>query len=86
MGFFLCSSTACLVIQEIKYLAAMNSFKSMRYRFVILFALALGIVDAQINPEDVEIIRDSYGVPHIYGKTDADTAYGLAWAHAEDNP
>jgi acyl-homoserine lactone acylase PvdQ len=85
VGFFLCSSTACLVIQEIKYLAAMNSFKSMRYRFVILFALALGIVDAQINPEDVEIIRDSYGVPHIYGKTDADTAYGLAWAHAEDN-
>ena len=57
----------------------------MRYRFVILFALALGIVHAQVNPEDVEIIRDSYGVPHIYGKTDADTAYGLAWAHAEDN-
>jgi acyl-homoserine-lactone acylase len=47
--------------------------------------LALGIVHAQVNPEDVEIIRDSYGVPHIYGKTDADTAYGLAWAHAEDN-
>ena len=57
----------------------------MRYRFVILFMLALGIVQAQVNPEDVEIIRDSYGVPHIYGKTDADTAYGLAWAHAEDN-
>ena len=57
----------------------------MRYRFAILFALALGIVHAQVNPEDVEIIRDNYGVPHIYGKTDADTAYGLAWAHAEDN-
>ena len=40
---------------------------------------------AQINPEDVEIIRDSYGVPHIYGITDADVAYGLAWAHAEDD-
>lgn len=39
----------------------------------------------QINPQDVEIIRDGYGVPHIYGKTDADTAYGLAWAHAEDD-
>ena len=85
MGFFLCSSTACLVTKEIEYLAGMNNFKSMRYRFVILFALALGIVHAQVNPEDVEIIRDSYGVPHIYGKTDADTAYGLAWAHAEDN-
>ena len=34
---------------------------------------------------DVEIVRDSYGVPHIYGKTDADVAYGLAWAHSEDD-
>ena len=32
-----------------------------------------------------EIIRDPYGVPHIYGKTDADTAYGVAVAHAEDD-
>lgn len=32
-----------------------------------------------------EIIRDSYGVPHISGKTDADTAYGVAIAHAEDD-
>ena len=57
----------------------------MRYRFVVLFTLVLRIVHGQVNPEDVEIIRDSYGVPHIYGKTDADTAYGLAWAHAEDD-
>jgi acyl-homoserine-lactone acylase len=34
---------------------------------------------------DVEIVRDDFGVPHIYGKTDADTAYGLAYAHAEDD-
>jgi acyl-homoserine-lactone acylase len=34
---------------------------------------------------DVEIVRDNYGVPHINGKTDADTAYGLAFAHAEDD-
>ena len=39
----------------------------------------------QINPSDVEIVRDEYGVPHIFGKTDADVAYGLAWAHAEDD-
>lgn len=31
------------------------------------------------------IIRDSYGVPHIYGDTDPDVAFGLAWAHAEDD-
>ncbi|HPO13190.1 MAG TPA: acylase [Candidatus Hydrogenedentes bacterium] len=34
---------------------------------------------------DVKILRDSYGVPHIYGKTDADVAYGLAYAHCEDD-
>lgn len=34
---------------------------------------------------DVEIARDAFGVPHINGKTDADTAYGLAYAHAEDD-
>ncbi len=32
-----------------------------------------------------EIIRDDSGVPHIYGKTDADVAYGVAVAHAEDD-
>jgi acyl-homoserine-lactone acylase len=39
----------------------------------------------QINPKDVTIIRDQYGVPHIYGKTDADMVYGLAWAACEDD-
>ncbi|OBX19272.1 penicillin amidase [Erythrobacter sp. QSSC1-22B] len=32
-----------------------------------------------------EIIRDDFGVPHIYGETDADVAYGVAIAHAEDD-
>jgi len=32
-----------------------------------------------------EIVRDEYGVPHIYGQTDADVAYGVAVAHAEDD-
>ena len=38
----------------------------------------------KINPKDVTIVRDEWGVPHIYGKTDADAAYGLAYAHCED--
>jgi acyl-homoserine-lactone acylase len=32
-----------------------------------------------------EIRRDSWGVPHIVGETDADAAFGLAYAHAEDD-
>ncbi len=34
---------------------------------------------------DVEIIRDEFGVPHIYGKSDADAAFGMGYAHAEDD-
>ncbi|MCL6416487.1 acylase [Aestuariirhabdus sp. Z084] len=34
---------------------------------------------------EVEIIRDRFGVPHIYGQRDEDTAFGLAYAHAEDD-
>ncbi len=39
----------------------------------------------KINPNDVTIVRDSWGVPHIYAATDAQVAYGLAWANAEDD-
>ena len=33
----------------------------------------------------VVIIRDNWGTPHIYGKSDSDAAFGLAYAHAEDD-
>ena len=34
---------------------------------------------------DARVIRDRFGVPHIYGARDADVAFGLAYAHAEDD-
>lgn len=33
----------------------------------------------------VTIRRDTWGVPHIHGRTDADAAFGLAYAHSEDD-
>jgi len=33
----------------------------------------------------VRILRDTWGVPHVFGHTDADVAFGLAYAHAEDD-
>ena len=33
----------------------------------------------------VTIIRDDYGVPHVYGKRDADAVFGLMYAQAEDD-
>ncbi len=37
-----------------------------------------------INPQNITIVRDSFGVPHIFAKTDAEVAYGLAYANSED--
>jgi acyl-homoserine-lactone acylase len=37
------------------------------------------------TPTDIRIARDNYGVPHIFGRTDADVAYGVGYAHAEDD-
>ena len=35
--------------------------------------------------ENVEIIRDDFGVPHVYGKTDADAVFGMLYAQCEDD-
>ena len=34
---------------------------------------------------NARIIRDEWGVPHIFGKTDADASFGFGYAHAEDD-
>jgi acyl-homoserine lactone acylase PvdQ len=33
----------------------------------------------------VEIIRDNWGIPHVYGKTDANAVFGLLYAQCEDD-
>jgi penicillin amidase/acyl-homoserine-lactone acylase len=61
---------------------------------VLLNLLLLGLRAADWQPQaaiaeaaqyNTEIIRDAYGAPHIYGKRDADVAFGLAYAQAEDD-
>ncbi|MCA0932780.1 penicillin acylase family protein [Lutimonas saemankumensis] len=39
----------------------------------------------QEHAKNVEIIRDDFGVPHIYGKTDADAVFGMLYAQCEDD-
>ena len=34
---------------------------------------------------NVTIIRDTWGIAHVYGKTDAHTVFGLLYAQAEDD-
>ncbi len=64
----------------------------MSYRIVLAALLGGGFLSSCTDtPADistgytVEIIRDDYGIPHIYGKTDADAVYGMIYAQAEDD-
>ncbi|GJL93313.1 penicillin acylase family protein [Hyphococcus sp.] len=75
--------------------------KYMRLGLAVLLALGIGTAlylktpgpapfDAKVamlagGQYHARIIRDRFGVPHIYGKRDADVAFGLAYAHAEDD-
>ena len=54
-------------------------------KIFFLFLLISFQSSAQINPTNITIARDSFGVPHIFAPTDPEVAYGLAWAHAEDD-
>jgi acyl-homoserine-lactone acylase len=35
--------------------------------------------------QNVTIIRDDWGIPHVYGRTDADAVFGVMYAQAEDD-
>ncbi|HZG25847.1 MAG TPA: penicillin acylase family protein, partial [Chitinophagaceae bacterium] len=65
-------------------------------RFVSVFLLAPLIVWGQKLPSGelarwqaaasrTTILRDNWGIPHIYGQTDADAVFGLMYAQCEDN-
>jgi acyl-homoserine-lactone acylase len=39
----------------------------------------------EARAQDVTIIRDDWGIAHVYGKTDADAVFGMIYAQAEDD-
>ena len=39
----------------------------------------------QQRAAQTEIIRDQWGIPHVYGKTDADAVFGMVYAQCEDD-
>lgn len=67
----------------------------MRKELLILVILPLQLVaqsftSAEITrwkqqAQRVTIIRDNWGIPHVYGKTDADAVFGLLYAQCEDD-
>lgn len=40
----------------------------------------------QTGRPGLKLLYDSYGIPHIYGRTRADLAFGAGWATARDRP
>ena len=66
----------------------------MRLLFAMLFIPFLSFSQSfsqkdidrcKAEAQRVTIIRDNWGVPHIYGKTDADAVFGLLYAQCEEN-
>src|SRR6476469_2628829 len=58
--------------------------------FIPSFVFSQTFTSQEINrykaeAQRVTIIRDNWGVPHIYGKTDADAVFGLLYAQCEEN-
>ena len=67
-------------------------FKNLQSDFIVYLLLSFMFLSPTLaspnnnqSQYDVEIIRDKWGIPHIYGKTDEDVAYGFAYAHCEDD-
>lgn len=64
-------------------------------KIIFILLLPISLCAQQFSPSDigkwsqqakqVTIIRDQFGIPHIYGKTDADAVFGLLYAQCEDD-
>src|ERR1700721_1855119 len=57
----------------------------MRYLKISAAALAALVLVGLTARYHARIQRDHYGVPHISGPTDPDVAFGLGFAHSEDD-
>lgn len=70
-----------------------RSFFSITLSTVLLVILSISckpkpgdeVSQWQTQADGITIIRDNYGVPHVYGKTDADAVFGMIYAQCEDD-
>ncbi len=64
-------------------------------KFILLLLLPISVFAQKFSAQEINsfknqakqvtIIRDKWGIPHIYGKTDADAVFGLLYAQCEDD-
>jgi acyl-homoserine lactone acylase PvdQ len=70
---------------------------ALRWQFAVVTACAVALTSCTSGSKDPEvqaweqqarnvtIIRDDWGIAHVYGKTDADAVFGAIYAQAEDD-
>lgn len=68
--FAACASAVILPSQAAQAPVAQTSAEQIRW---------------QASAKRVTIMRDQWGIPHVFGKTDADAVFGLMYAQAEDD-
>jgi acyl-homoserine-lactone acylase len=76
-------------------MASLKRLTILKEVFLILLFFPLHIVAQRFTESEVSqwqqqskqvnIIRDKWGIPHVYGKTDADAVFGLLYAQCEDD-
>ncbi len=80
---------------RLRQLSATKTRVAMK-KLVLVLAVLCAAFTSQSAPEkelarwereaqNVTIIRDNWGIPHVYGKTDADAVFGVVYAQAEDD-
>ncbi|MCT8160437.1 penicillin acylase family protein [Pseudoruegeria sp. SHC-113] len=58
--------------------------------FAVYYLGSRSLIDYNANHNvqgidgEVEIVRDTHSVPHVFGQSDADVFFGLGFAHAQD--
>jgi len=65
--------------------------KSLVFIIVLVFSSSASVANTsdlarwQQQAGEVTITRDTWGIPHVYGKTDANAVFGMIYAQAEDD-
>jgi acyl-homoserine-lactone acylase len=64
-------------------------------KFILLLIFPFGLLAQSFNQQEIAqwkkqaqnitILRDTWGVPHVFGKTDADAVFGLLYVQCEDD-
>jgi penicillin amidase len=74
----------CIIVAGVIVVAAGGAYLWFRHTPTKSLPQTSGEVTIKGLKENVEIIRDTYGVPHIYANNEPDLFFALGYAMAQD--